>query len=967
MKILDKIKGTLGCLLMIVILSFIIWAFGRIFNIFSPITVWIPNIKVWMADTGTEKGDSVYIANLHKIANAYYKEDYTKRERRIRNKILNFYIEKKDTLSIDYAVAKVELLRCDEGYKMNAIEVRDAKDLLWSQWKNGNLNDAQKSILCQAILMTTNNGLTIEYEKEYRETLSVAEDMSDSNKDKALFVQLMLNTLITLSTNDINKWEDAQRYLEQINVSAIKNQMLKELYWLTLANFQLQLHNSELATQYLDSAKKVDYREPTFVQRVVELQTAIYDATGRTRDADKERKHIIALQKANMAHDGMVSNMQIKWIKGCLNLENAIHKRNKWIAKWQAQYYKAVLNGILDDVIKEYKGRDTLTSSEKISIEKMINAYNYLAIEYVFSFDELNNKIYDLITELEQSKSLSPDKRFRLIDFRIQAALSNPTDSSSNMIEYGLDELRKRLQKTFSHFTDGEKAAFWRAEEPILRNIYSSTYNGAKYNSALLSKGILLSSSNHVKTAILESGDSLLIRDWNLLQRIKQTEMLNITALNQDNQILKFNVDTLEHSIIRRSKAYQSDSNSWNVRWQDVQEQLREFDCAIEYIAYETPSKNSDVKKSLYSKFLSIFNRSSIKNDTAYAALVLRKGDVEPLCIPLCNQTELKIDSDVDPNLIYSTTSNICELIWTPIQQYLPSGNIYISLDGKLHHLNIEALPLTDSTVLADQYSIHRVSSTRELVLNKTANFSASVLYGGINYNKMTSQTTKIDNNSTERGIFWGSSTEHRTSPVNELPNTLVEVNNIGNLIQTLSYHPIVLSGEKADESSFKELSGKGKTLLHIATHGVFIESDAEEEIDPMRRWGLLFAGANDAYTGKAIPHGQQDGIATAAEIATLDFRKTDLVVLSACKTARGTITSEGVFGLQRAFKQAGVTTIVMSLWNVSDEATKQFMTYFYQSMINGHSKREALNMARGKLRKQDPDPAHWAAFILLD
>lgn len=960
MKILDKIKGTLGCLLMIVILSFIIWAFGRIFNIFSPITVWIPNIKVWMADTGTEKGDSVYIANLHKIADAYYKEDYTKRERRTRRKILNFYKKKEDTLSIDYAVAKVEYLRVMENNEVHSTEIIDAKNILWKNWEARHLNNPQKILLYEAIIMSTQDGTIRENETEFQKALRVAEDMVDSSKEKSVYIQSMLNTLAMLCINDMNRWEEAQTYLERMDVSKIEDPFMKEFYWITMANFQLQLHNTELAMQYLDSAKAVDCHKPFLVIQVTQLQAAIYDATGRTRDADNVRKHIIALKKGNGDND--------KWTTTCLNLENAIHKNRKL----QARYYFFDLYRQLLTIKDKYKEQDKLTSEEKLGLAKIKDMSTFLSLEYIIHMGPGTDKftcdsIYEIISELEKSTILPPDKRLKVIDYQIQTALQYPSESSAWMIENGLNELRSRLQKTFSHFTDGEKAAFWRAEEPILRNIYSSTYNGAKYNSALLSKGILLSSSNHVKTAILESGDSLLIRDWNLLQRIKQTEMLNITALNQDDQILKFNVDSLEHSIIRRSKAYQSNYNSWDVRWQDVQEQLRECDCAIEYITYETPSKNSDAKKSLYSKFLSIFNRSSIKNDTAYAALVLRKGDVEPLCIPLCNQTELKIDSDVDPNLIYSTTSNICELIWTPIQQYLPSGNIYISLDGKLHHLNIEALPLTDSTVLADQYSIHRVSSTRELVLNKTANFSASVLYGGINYSKMTSQTTKIDNNSTERGIFWGSSTEHRTSPVDELPNTLLEVNNIENLIQTLSYQPIVLSGEKADESSFKELSGKGKTLLHIATHGVFIETDAEEEIDPMRRWGLLFAGANDAYTGKAIPQGQQDGIATAAEIATLDFRETDLVVLSACKTARGTITSEGVFGLQRAFKQAGVTSIVMSLWNVSDEATKQFMIFLYQSMIDGHSKREALDIARCKLRKQEPNPAHWAAFVLLD
>ena len=72
----------------------------------------------------------------------------------------------------------------------------------------------------------------------------------------------------------------------------------------------------------------------------------------------------------------------------------------------------------------------------------------------------------------------------------------------------------------------------------------------------------------------------------------------------------------------------------------------------------------------------------------------------------------------------------------------------------------------------------------------------------------------------------------------------------------------------------------------------------------------------------------------TAAEIAGLDLSSTNIVVLSACNTALGEITSEGVWGLQRAFKQAGAQTIVMSLWQVDDEATSVFMQYLYEALL---------------------------------
>ena len=91
------------------------------------------------------------------------------------------------------------------------------------------------------------------------------------------------------------------------------------------------------------------------------------------------------------------------------------------------------------------------------------------------------------------------------------------------------------------------------------------------------------------------------------------------------------------------------------------------------------------------------------------------------------------------------------------------------------------------------------------------------------------------------------------------------------------------------------------------------------------------------------------------------------MVVLSACETGLGEVSSEGVFGLQRSFKQAGVKTLIMSLWEVSDQATSYMMTEFYSGLLSGKDKRSAFLEAKRKCKEKYPEPQYWAAFIMLD
>ncbi|QYS89626.1 CHAT domain-containing protein [Flavobacterium davisii] len=134
-----------------------------------------------------------------------------------------------------------------------------------------------------------------------------------------------------------------------------------------------------------------------------------------------------------------------------------------------------------------------------------------------------------------------------------------------------------------------------------------------------------------------------------------------------------------------------------------------------------------------------------------------------------------------------------------------------------------------------------------------------------------------------------------------------------------------------------------------------------------MMRSGLLFAGANNSWRKTNNETNADDGILTAKEIANLDLSNCKLVVLSACETGLGQINgSEGVFGLQRAFKMAGVQNIIMSLWKVPDVQTAELFGIFYAACFNGKSIQEAFNEAQNKM-KEKYSPYYWAGFVLLE
>ena len=178
--------------------------------------------------------------------------------------------------------------------------------------------------------------------------------------------------------------------------------------------------------------------------------------------------------------------------------------------------------------------------------------------------------------------------------------------------------------------------------------------------------------------------------------------------------------------------------------------------------------------------------------------------------------------------------------------------------------------------------------------------------------------------------------------------------------IDTLSAIPVVLTTDETEGQLRSHLADHGYRAVHLSTHGYSLAIDVpdkpaadRDEITEDRSLlasGLAMSGANTAYR-----HPQwHDGVLSARELCEMDLRHLNAVVLSSCQTAVGVVSDEGPTGMLRALKKAGVGTVMATLWEVDDEATRLLMTYYYQELARNPdgSRSRALGEAMRRLRE---------------
>lgn len=316
------------------------------------------------------------------------------------------------------------------------------------------------------------------------------------------------------------------------------------------------------------------------------------------------------------------------------------------------------------------------------------------------------------------------------------------------------------------------------------------------------------------------------------------------------------------------------------------------------------------------------------------------------------------------------------ELIWNKIDYYVKNAkSIFISPTLLIKDVNLGFIPCPDGGYLNEKYDIRIVTSTAKICNQERAHYSDAYVYGGIEYTKGKHNSNQIS----YRSIVINELYDSTRNGFGYLRASGNEADLIANALQENRIETNLIKGADADEESFRKMDGNSPSIIHLSTHGFYLVGFDKyaEYFDKLLTYsikdnsmllsGLLLADANSTLRGSNEKTPLNDGIITAEEIAMLDLRNTELVVLSACETAIGVNLQEGFGGLVRAFKNAGVKSVLASLWKVPDDATAKLMTSFYKIFLSGTEMHLALKMAQKEVSKLYPDPYYWASFILLD
>lgn len=539
-----------------------------------------------------------------------------------------------------------------------------------------------------------------------------------------------------------------------------------------------------------------------------------------------------------------------------------------------------------------------------------------------------------------------------------------------------------QIDQTFPVLTEEEKSKFYytniREAFDKFNSFAASQLNADPalaadvYNYLINTKAVIMFATEKVKNAIMESRDTHLIARFELWQS-KKEQIARLYSLNQApaklDSLLQ-EASTLEKELARESAAFAANVLQRKYSWTEVRENLKSGEAAVEVLRFR--NYNPDT--------------GGFSGDIRYAFLVITPDTHDhPVFIPVpeSNDLETKFLRFYRNNIRFQLAdTRSYDNYFAPLSKWLSDKNIkqvYFSPDGVYNQININGLsnPASGKFVI-DEYLIRLVTNTRELTEKRRPHDDqpSSILIGYPKYNLGDQELRSRDSKSTRRGpalsrTWRGGLLRYMRGDegISVLPGTQAEIEKIATLFGGSS---AAYMEEQASERIARTVVSP--TVLHIATHGYFLEDAAivgnttSYISNPLLNAGLILAGAeNFLKTGEPINDTGDDGILTAFEAMNLRLDETHLVVLSACETGLGEVKNgEGVYGLQRAFKLAGARSIVMSLWNVDDDATQLLMTTFYEEMLRTADQHEAFRTAQQEVRKKYPSPFYWAAFVMV-
>ena len=645
---------------------------------------------------------------------------------------------------------------------------------------------------------------------------------------------------------------------------------------------------------------------------------------------------------------------------------------------------------------------------------------------YLYALSQNNlGFVYEKLRDYKMAESLflkSLNIRKRVLD-KLHPSLGQSLDHLANLywkigdnekaadfFEEEIDLYQSRVLQAVNHLSERELDKYIKGDLFRTASLFSFAQTLHKndfgisrtcFDNNLFYKGFLLNASSQIKNLALSDSSSLeTLNSLKSYERRLATEYSKPLNKQRNVTLLEEKANVLEKELALSIAGYGEIIRQ--VSWKEVQQMLGPNEAVVEFVHYD------------------LFRPEST-DSIMYAALVLRSEDEGPILISLFEEKQLQKlleqKGKTRKNFINSLYShsekqkdgnNLYELIWKPLEKYLKNiHTIYNSPSGLFHRINLSAIYTPQGNTIQDQYKIVNLTSTRNLVIQPPISVyqpAPSLVVGGISFDIDTtvlasnkSKPTEFQDLDAEILLSYSGRSE-RYGTWRPLKGTDQEADSIAQLLQNHGEKVVKLKGSEANEPSIKK-AGSQKTsprILHIATHGYFFpdptpqppeggdhstsplssqEREPGGEVPfkisdhPMIRSGLILAGGNYAWQNGKAPKGTEDGILTAYEISQLNLRNTELAVLSACETGLGDIKgNEGVYGLQRAFKIAGVQHLIMSLWRVPDEQSKELMIRFYQNWLEEEMElTDAFRAAQQWMKGRYPEePHYWAGFVLV-
>lgn len=530
-----------------------------------------------------------------------------------------------------------------------------------------------------------------------------------------------------------------------------------------------------------------------------------------------------------------------------------------------------------------------------------------------------------------------------------------------------LDAARRELRLASSAERESRwndiSSIFWAMSAYGINNhLTHDEFSLAAYNALLFSKGLLLSSEKSWESAIYASADPALIEQYQRLLTLRA----KLSESNPDTRLdLAFaEMNAIDHRLTKHLHDMGLNEPIDTLTFKDVTNSLRPGEILVDFADYWLPGDRRQ-----------------------YVAYVMGSGWEYPRLIPVT--TSDSIDALMDktkgkPDRLYESrySADMLKTFWGNLQPYTDSARrIYIIPSGDIHQIAISSISLPDGSTLSDKHEIIRLTSAKEIVsIRRDRRLNAratAALFGDIDYDvdvaEMEAQSRRYPAPASD--ITRSYDQLRGDSVFRKLHYSSQEVTEIGRILTHNSVNVNFYTKLNGSEEAFMSLSGNAPDMMLLSTHGFYYTpADAPSHTslarydDIMYLTGLVMAGGNAEWTGRDLPEGVQGGLLTSDDISHLDLSATGLVALSACETACGQATNDGLYGLQRAFKKAGAQTLVMSLWQVSDLVAKEFMISFFDNLPSSDwDKRDAFNKAKTAIRAVYPEPFYWAGFIMVD